>query len=163
MRWTDGRPRCGGWVNGFGSVDGAKTTTPAPACYGYGTVSRLAKQRQSWGGWAPCWPWHRLTKGKSWGRHTLTWKTKHSLGRRGVEIQVKAGQGKVGKAKAWHATCCCRGLGQALACVYVCVCVCVCLCLHMEETSVLRWAAWLCLACLATASHDARMHRLHTV
>lgn len=44
MRWMDGWPR---WVDGFRVEDGAKTTRPAPACYG--TVSRLARQRQSWG------------------------------------------------------------------------------------------------------------------
>lgn len=40
----DGRP--GGWMD-FGSGMEPRQTRPAPACYG--TVSRLDRQRQSWG------------------------------------------------------------------------------------------------------------------
>lgn len=83
----------GGWISGRGwSQDKRGLLLHATALYldwhtetelgGLGSVLALA-------------PSH---KGKSWGGHTLTWKTKHSLGRSGVDIGLGY-QGKASQVK----------------------------------------------------------------
>lgn len=91
-----------GWQVGWIWVeDGAKTTTPAPACYG--TVSRLAGR--GWlGSVLVLAPSH---KGKEPGwTHNLTWTSKHQAFTRKAWRRILVEKSRQGR----HATLCCRGL-----------------------------------------------------
>lgn len=61
MRWMG----VGGWVR---VADGAKTAMPAPAWYGTVDYSPYCIQTETRAG---VWPWHRLTRERAGGGHTL--------------------------------------------------------------------------------------------